>query len=108
MTIFMVETLVVKPEKEAEFTAWLKKYAAYMEKHPQLFKEVKSHKMFAQVLGGNLGGYVEMLEFENLAEFEKWLNRLMQNKEFMTTIESEAVAFMVPATRSLSMWNPVM
>jgi len=107
MTVFMVETYVVKPEKQTEFTAWLKKYFTWIEKHPQLFKEVKSHKMFAQVFGGNWGGYVEMWEFENSADCEKCMNRAMQDKEFMTIIHVEFAAFVVPATHSISIWNPV-
>jgi len=107
MTIFMVETYVVKPEKQAEFTTWLKKYFAFVEKHPQLFKEVKSYKMFAHMLGGNWGGYVEMWEFENLANCEKCFNRVMQDKQYMTTLYPEAMAFVVAATHSISIWNPV-
>jgi len=106
MTIFMVETYVIKPEKQAEFTAFLKKFFAYKEKHPQLFKEMKSFKIFAQLLGGNWGGYVEMSEFESLADFEKWMNRLMQS-EFMTTLYPEFMALVAPATDSINIWNPV-
>jgi len=106
MTIFMVETYVIKPEKEAEFTAFLKKWFAYKEKHPQLFKEVKSYKIFAHLLGGNRGGYVEMFEFDNFAELEKWVNRLMQS-DFMTTLHPEFMALVAPATDSISLWNPV-
>lgn len=106
MTVFMVETYVIKPEKEAEFKAMLKKFFAYKEKHPQLFKEVKSYKIFSHLLGGKWGGYVEMSEFDNLADFEKWINRLMQS-DFMTTIYSGFMALVVPATDSISIWNPV-
>lgn len=106
MTVFMVETYVVKPEKLAEFTAWAKKFFEWKETHPQLFKEVKSYKMFAQVLGGNWGGQVEMWEFENLAECEKWMNRIMQS-EWMVTLYPEFVALVAPATHSMCIWNPV-
>jgi len=107
MTVFLVETLVVKPEKQAEITAHLKNANEFTEKHPELFKEVKSLKIFAQMLGGTMGGYAEMLEFESLAEFEKWINRLMQDKEYMSTIHSEGMASILPGTQSLSMWSPV-
>ena len=106
MTIFMVETYVIKPEKQAEFTAFLKKFFAYKEKHPQLFKEMKSFKIFAHLFGGNWGGYTEMSEFENLTDFEKWINRLMQS-DFMTTLYPEFNALVAPATDSMSIWNPV-
>jgi hypothetical protein len=62
MTVFGVETYVIKPEKQAEFRAYKekwKKFFAYKENRPQLFKEVKSYRMFSQMFGGNWGGYVE-------------------------------------------------
>jgi len=106
MTVFMVETYVVKPEKQAEFTAWKKTFLPWREKHPELFKEMKSNRLFAQVFGGNMGGYVEMSEFENLADCEKCFATLMQS-EYMTTRGPEFLAFIVPATYSISIWSPV-
>jgi len=105
--IFMVENYVVRPEKQTEFTAWMKKYLAWVEKHPQLFKEVKSHKLFAQIFGGSWGGYVEMWEFKNLAECERCFNRVMQDKEYMKTLYAEAMSFVAPGTHSMNIWNPV-
>jgi antibiotic biosynthesis monooxygenase (ABM) superfamily enzyme len=106
MTVFVVDTYVIKPEKQAEYTAWSKKFFAYKERNPQLFKEVKSYKVFAHVAGGNWGGYVEMLEFESLADFEKWMNRITQS-EYMTTLYPEFTTLVAPATESVSIWNPV-
>jgi hypothetical protein len=107
MAVFMVETYVVKPDKLGEFMEFGKKYIAWTKKRPDLFKEVKSWKLFAQVLGGNFGGYVEMWEFENLATGEKTMNTMMQDKEFMTTIYSEFASLLVPATHSINIWNSV-
>jgi len=107
MAVFLVETYVIKPEKQADFPAHVKKFLAWKEKRTELFKEAKSFKMFAQMFGGNMGGYVEMFEFENLADLEKCFNRVMQDKEFMTTISSEFATFVVPATDSINIWNSV-
>ncbi len=110
MTIFMVETYVIKPEKQAEFTAYKekwKKFFAYKENRPQLFKEVKSYKMFAQMLGGNWGGFVEMWEFENLADLEKCFNKVMRS-DYMTKLYPEFARLLVPATYSMNIWNSVM
>jgi len=108
MTIFMVETYVVKPEKQAEFVTFGKKFVEWKEKNAEKFKEVKSWRLFAQMLGGNFGGYVEVWEFENMAECEKCMNRVMQDKDFMTTIYSEFASLIVPATHSVNIWNGVM
>ena len=103
MTIFVVETYVVKPEKLAEFTAYKEKWKKFFAKW---LKEVKSYKIFAQFLGGNWGGYVEMWEFENLADCEKFFNRVMQS-DYTTKLYPEFASLVVPATYSINVWNPV-
>lgn len=108
MTVFVVETYVIKPEKQAEFVTYKekwKKFFAFREK-PEFFREVKSHKLFAQVLGGNYGGYVEMWEFENLADCEKFSNKLMQS-DYMTKLYPEFASLIVPATHVMNTWNSV-
>jgi hypothetical protein len=109
LTVFLVETYVIKPEKLAEFTAYKKKWKkffAYKENRPQLFSGVKSYKMFAQMLGGNYGGYVEMWEFANLADCEKFFNKVMQS-DYTTKLYPEFASLIVPATYSMNIWTPV-
>jgi hypothetical protein len=103
MTVFIVETYVVKPEKLSEFTAYKVKWKKFFAKW---LKEVKSYKMFTQLFGGNWGGYVEMWEFENLAEGEKFFNRVMQS-DYTTKLYPEFASLIVPATYTISAWNPV-
>jgi len=109
MTIFLVETYVVKPERQADFTAYRKKLSQWMKKKQgrEVFKEVKSYKAFTQRFGGNYGGYVEMWEFENLADFEKCNNKQLQSEYLTKQVAPELAAFVVPATYSVSVWNPV-
>lgn len=106
MTIFMVETYIVKPDKLGMFPAFIKKFETWMKKHPELFKEVKSYKIFSHMLGGNMGGYVEMTEFENLADFEKFFAKIMKS-EFMVTLYPEFTNLVVAGTDSMSIWNSV-
>lgn len=103
MTIFVVETYVVKPEKLSEFAAYKEKWKKFFAKW---LKEVKSYKMFTQLFGGNWGGYVEMWEFENLADCEMFFNRVMQS-DYTTKLYPEFASLVVPATYSISAWNPV-
>jgi len=107
MTVFLLETYVVKAEKQAEFKAWAKKYRTYIKEHPDLFKEAESHKIFSQIFGGLWGGYVEMWEAESLADLEKCMNRILTNEEYMTTLYAEVMALVVSATYSMSVWAPV-
>jgi len=102
----MVETYVVKPEKQEEFMAMIKKWVAETKKNKEKYKELKSYKLFAQMFGDNRLGYSEMWEFENLANLEKLLNRLMQDKEFQKIL-SEFVSQIVPDTWSIKIWNLV-
>jgi hypothetical protein len=41
MTVFMVETLVVKPDKMGDAAAFQKKFETLMKNRPDLFKEIK-------------------------------------------------------------------
>src|SRR3990170_7192714 len=102
MTVFEVGTYVIKPEKREEYMAIIKKWAAYIKKNREKCKELKSWKLFAQMLGGNSGGYVEMGEFESLADFEKFINRIEQDKELNTTIMSGFMNCIVPGTYSMN------
>jgi hypothetical protein len=106
MTIFSVETWIVKPDKLGEFPAGVKKWETWVKKHPEVFKEVKSHKVFSHLLGGNWGGYVYMTEFENLADVEKGINKLMKS-DFMTTLYPEFASLIVAGSYSISIWNSV-
>jgi hypothetical protein len=107
LTIWMVDSYVIRPDKLGEFPALLKKLKAFIKKRPELFKEARSVKFFSHMLGGTWGGYVEMYEFENLADFEKCFNRIMQDKEFMTTIYAEFTSRVVPGSESADIWNSV-
>ena len=107
MAVFVVEAYVVKPEKQAEFMAYKKKWKKFFVfKEKPLLKEVKSHRLFAQLFGGNFDGYVELWEFENLADVEKFFNKMMKS-DYMTKLAPEFVSLVVPGTRSMSIWSSV-
>jgi hypothetical protein len=106
MTVFMTEIYVVKPDKPGEYAACVKNFEAFMKKRPDLFKGVKSHKIFSQVIGGNWGGYVEMTELESIADVEKLYTRAMADKEFMTEVYAKFMALIVPGTYSVNIWAP--
>ena len=109
MTIFLVSTWVVKPDKLGEFPIYGKKYLAWMKERQDLFKELKSYKYFSHMIGGGgyVGSYVEMWEFESLAELEKFSTRYGSDKEHMTKILPEFMTLVVPGTFSSYMWSPV-
>lgn len=109
MTVFNVETYVIKPEKQEECRSIMKKWAAYIKKNKEKCKELKSWKLLSQMIGGNSGGYVEMSEFESLADFEKFMHRTFHGQEeFTKKIMSEFTACVLPGTYSMNIWNSVM
>ena len=101
-----MEKYDVKLDKLEEYTALLKKFEPYMKKRPDLFKGVKSHRVFRHMLGGSYGGCVEMTEMDSLADVEKFVNRAMADKEFMTEIYAEFMALIVTETYSANIWTP--
>jgi hypothetical protein len=105
MTIFKVETYVVKPEKQEEYMALVEKWVRYI-KNKEKCKELKSWKLFSQTIVGTSGLYMEMGEFESLADYEKMMNRIMQDKE-LQTIFASFYDCVVPATDTISIWNAV-
>jgi hypothetical protein len=109
MTVFRVETYVIKPEKQEEYMAIMKKWVVYIKKNKEKCKELKSWRLFSQMIGGNSGGYVEMGEFESLADFENFMTRTFHGQEeLVTAIVSEFTTCVVPGTYSVNIWNSVM
>jgi len=106
MTVFVVETYVVKPEKQAEFKSLLKRFLRFMKENPTLFKEIKSWKLFTQTFGSISGAYVEQIEYDSLAEHEKCHTRLLKDKEFMKLYQ-EAMTLIDATTFSMSAMEPV-
>ena len=106
ITVFIVSTYVVKPEKQAEFKSLLRKWQKYMKENPEKLKEMKSWKLYTQTFGSISGAYIEQVEYDSLAENEKCNARLLKDKEYLK-LEQEAMALMDTATISMSAWEPV-
>ncbi len=104
----MLEKYVIKSDKLIEFSEYVKKYLTWLEKRrPTLYKEVKSHKMLNQIFGDHYCEQVEIWEYENLADLEKTMNRLMQDKELNTEVFPVFATYMVPGTHKLEVYNEV-
>jgi hypothetical protein len=97
MTVFLVRTYVVKPDKLSEHNAWGKKLVASMKKRPDLFGGVKSLRVLSHRYGGCVGGFTAMWKFESLAEAEKWENHFIEVAE-QPNLRSEFMALIVPGS----------
>jgi len=106
MTIFYVETYTVKPDKLVENIERYKKWETWWKNHPEVCKEIKSNKLFSHMVGGNYGEYVEMTEFENLTDLERFYSKFMKS-DFMATIYPEFLSHLVPGKYSTNIWSSV-
>jgi hypothetical protein len=105
MTVFMVATYLVKPEKRQEFMSFWQRFLKYVKDNPETFKEVKSLKLFTQMYGGTYGGYVEMWEFDKLTELAKHFEKWYADKGLMKVEEEWSRVTEQPAT--FCIWNAV-
>jgi len=107
MSIFVVETCLVKSEKREEFKLLMQRVRKYKEENPELFKEVKSWKLYRQMFGGIAGVYVSMWEFKNLADLEKcWAKE--EKDESFRKMHQELLKLIDPATFSMKIWASAM
>jgi len=77
---------MIKPEKRETFKSLMQRVHNYKEENPELFKEVKSWKLFRQMFGGIAGAYVSMWEF----------------------VHQELLQLIDPATFSMKIWTSAM
>jgi len=107
MSVFVIETYVVEPGKQEKLMSLLQRIRKYTEENPESFKEMKLKRIFSQMFGGISGGYIEMNEFDNMAEAEKYMTRVSRDKGYMKLYQ-EAKLLLIPATYSLNVWKSVM
>ena len=106
MTVFLVRTYVVKPDKLNEHNDWGKKLVALMKKKPELFIGVKSMKVFNHKYGGCVGGFTAMWGFEKIANIKGWESRFSEIPEEMA-LRSEFLDLVVPGSYSACIWESI-
>ncbi len=106
MTIFIVRTYVVKPDKFNEHLAWGKKLVELIKKQPKMFRGVTSMRVLSHKYGGNVGGFTAMWKFNSLADAEKWEQGFIEN-QVEANLRSEFLSLIVPGSYSECIWEPV-
>ena len=104
MTVVVVFKWLVKPEKQAAHDRMMQRYVKWMKENPTA--ELRSYRILTQMFGGIYGSYIELMEFDNIADFEKVFERNMKDKEF-AAIMQETVQVTEPATLCFEVWNAV-
>jgi hypothetical protein len=103
ITVVVVWKWVVKAEKQEEHARMMKKYIKWL-KTPPIPKELKSVKAFTQTFGGAYGSYIELIEYESLAAYEKANEKNLKDKEYMEILQ-EFIRVIEPAQLSIEVWN---
>ena len=107
MSVFIIVTYVVKPEKQAEFMPCIQRILKYVEENPQKFKEWKSFKLFSKMSFDIVGEYMELWGFDNMADLERCKTSLSKDEGWMKLMQ-EIALLIDPATFSMNVWNSVM
>lgn len=66
---------------------------------------MKSWNVYSKFAGGKFGDFVELTEFENLAELERNYQAVMGDKEYMTKHYPKIVDVIVPGSFGMEIWN---
>ena len=106
MSILLVETYVLKVEKQAGFEPLLNQFLDYRKNHPGIFTGVLSWKLYKQKYGPIGGMYIEMWEYEGLAEMDA-INKRIFEDDVMKRINVEFHQLVEPTTSSACVWNSV-
>jgi hypothetical protein len=78
----------VKPEKQEQYSQLIRKLDEYRKSNSELFKEVKSWKLFVQTFGeGTCGEYIEIREYDNSMEQTKSDTKFGKDKVFLKLYE---------------------
>ena len=78
--MFVVENYTLKMEKAMSFEI-PKMYREFINKRPDLFKELKSWSKYQHSLG-TWGGVVEFSEYDSFEDYQRWLKRIIADKDF--------------------------
>jgi len=106
MSVFAVETYVIRAEKADEFNPALQECLAFKDAHPDLFAGLRSWGLYRQQYGGVAGLYIEVWEFDDLAGMEE-INARVFADETMKGISRGFHQLVEPATLSASIWRPI-
>jgi hypothetical protein len=99
VTVFLVRTYTVKPDKLEAHNAWGKKLVAMIKKHPELFSGIKSMRVLRHKYGGAVGGFTALWKFESLADLEAFEQGFREVKE-KAALREEFVDLLVPGSYS--------
>jgi len=106
MSVLVVETYVVRAERLDDYDPALREFLDFKERNHELFRGLISWHLWRQEYGGVSDMYVEMWEYESLAEMERVSDRIFAD-EGMKKIGRGFHQLIEPASFSAAIWSPV-
>ncbi len=106
MSVFLVQKYVIQADRRGRFKPLLKEFLAYKEAHAELFKGLRTWKLFKQNLGDPSDLYIEMWEYEDITGMDA-INKRIFADVGMKKISDEFHDIIEPATFSQSIWNAI-
>ena len=80
MVFVNIGTYTVSQDRREEFLGLMKRISEHMRKNPEVFRPIKSHRLYTREFGGVYGDFVDMWEFENWTEYENYLKTYGSDK----------------------------
>ncbi len=106
MTVVLMWKWVVKQGKHEQHKQLMHRFQEFVRNSPKLFKELKSMRFLTQTFGGISGAYVELAEFESLADLAACLARTSKDEEYRK-IDEEWMSLLDPTTFKASLFTAV-
>jgi hypothetical protein len=104
MTVLVFERWMVKPEKQVEHTQLMQTFRKYIKDNPEMSKNVRSIREYTQMLGGTNGMFIWLIEFDNLADYEKAELHMLTDEEG-AKLYQEWYTLIDPTTVSVEVWR---
>ncbi len=97
---------MVAPNNRKKHVAWGKKLVATIKSHPELFREVKSLKVFCEKTDDNTDRHVALWEFQSQADKEQWEKRFRSSSE-AAALSPEFMGLIEQGTFARRTWQPI-
>ena len=81
MSIYLIETWVIKPENEEKNDLLWEQFVKYMNDNPKLLSAIKSMKLYKKLTGKNFVTHVQIVEFNSLKDKEVLDKSLSKDRE---------------------------
>jgi antibiotic biosynthesis monooxygenase (ABM) superfamily enzyme len=106
MTVYLVRTYVIKPNRLKEHNEWGKKLVALMKKKPGLFLGVKSLQVLSHKGDISVGKFTALWGFESLSFIEGWATGFREIPE-EKALRAEFLELIVPGSFSACIMEPI-